>query len=236
MPNLLTGHRGYIGSHLIRVPSLPGAWGWIDLQDGNDYRNIRGARFETVIHLAADTSVAESVDQSRRYLENNALGLIPFLTNNNIGRFIFASTCAVYGECAQADVEDAGAKRCLSPYAHSKWLAEQIIQAVHPDSVILRLSNVCGGANPARSLHAHLLNDNPIVVYGSPTRDFVSIEAVCAELRAAMYSRPGIRNVCSGVETSVLELANLHSMERNVPLQFLPARSFEPQHVSLKNA
>lgn len=233
----ITGHKGYIGTHLCQ--RLPGFIG-CDLKEGQDYRLQKNGIHNTVVHLAASVSVTESFQSPEEYINNNALGLIPFLQNNRIGRFILISTGgAMYGNARQANESDAAWNKCLSPYAQSKFLAEQIVKANCPEYVILRLANVYGGDMSVRgeaSAHAHFANDNPITVYGGyQTRDFVHIDVVCEAIVRAMNDDFywGTYNIGSGVETSVLGLANEFGVQRNVMVGIEPERPGEVQHISL---
>src|SRR5271154_1270551 len=99
--NLITGKRGYIGTHI--TPLFPEGWTACELKNGDDYRDIHGQTFDNVIHLAASVSVTESFDQPHTYMHNNALGVAEFLRTNEVKRFIFMSTGgAMYGNKHQA--------------------------------------------------------------------------------------------------------------------------------------
>ena len=170
----ITGASGYIGSHLIpallkRIKSNEGFM-QCDLVDGQDFVKLRGAKFDTVIHLAAHSSVTQSLRDPDECLDNNAFKLIPFLMNNKIGKLVFTSTGgAIYGNTHFAKEEEASWNGCISPYGQSKYLAEQIIRRLHPNHTILRLGNVYGGDDSNRlelAAHARFKKDDPIIVYG----------------------------------------------------------------------
>lgn len=233
----ITGHRGYIGTHLAQL--LPGFIG-CDLKDGEDYRTKQFGLHNTVIHLAASVSVLESFARPDDYLHNNALGLIPFFQNNTIRRFIFISTGgALYGNTHQAKEKDARWSSCLSPYAQSKYLAEQIVRMHCNEHVILRLANVYGGEMSIRgeaNVHAHFAKDNPIAVYGgNQTRDFVHIDDVCRAIVTALADESivGTFNIGSGKGTPIIEIAEEFSHQRGVPIELLPEREGEIDYISL---
>jgi UDP-glucose 4-epimerase len=236
MKVLVTGHKGYIGTHLF--PMIDGAIG-CDLKDGNDFADIHGEEFDIVIHLAAVASVMQSMRDPEECLNNNVFKLMPFLRNNHIGRFIFASTGgALYGNKHHAKEQDACWKGCISPYGQSKYLAECVIQALHSNAIMLRLGNVVGGNDGSRTdflAHHHFRTDIPIVVYGgSQIRDFVSIDMVCeAFLRVVKSNLTGAFNIASGVETRVADVATQHAKERSIPLVYAPARIGEIDCISL---
>lgn len=233
---LITGHQGYIGSHLARLIPHIGH----DIKSGEDYRLLEHGLHNTVIHLAASVSVLESFQDPDAYLHNNALGLIPFLRNNTVRRFILVSTGgALYGNAHQAKEEDARWSLCQSPYAQSKYLAEQIVRQHCSSHVILRLANVFGGDMSIRgeaNVHAHLAKDDPIVLFGgNQTRDFVHIDTVCKAILKAVAdpSIVGTFNIGSGSETPVIDIANEFSTQRHVPIEHRAARSGEVDYISL---
>jgi len=240
---LLTGSSGYIGTHL--QPMLRTAGHNVqgcDLKEGQDYRDIRGQEFDCVIHLAASVSVTESMQKPQEYMQNNGLGVAAFLRENEVKRFILASTGgAMYGDKVLAKEEDAHPDFCTNPYARSKLIAERWAQTYQSvpgkDWVVLRLSNVHGGDTSVRgeaAVHSHFQHDDPITVYGgNQTRDFVNINVVCNAFLQAIGRGHGVYNIGSGVETSIFQLAQQYSERRGVPLIIQPARSGEVQHISL---
>lgn len=233
---LVTGHRGYIGTHLMKL--MPDAEG-CDLKDGLDYRNITGRDWGVVAHLAAYVSVVESLEKPEDYFGNNWSGLPLFLSRNNIGRFVFISTGgAMYGNKHLANEEDAALGNCMSPYARSKFYAEEEVREMCPDHCILRLANVFGGDYSVRgeaAAHAHFWQDSPIIVYGGDqTRDFVHVDTVCrAIVRAAAGTMVGTFNIGSGIETPIMDIARQASQERGVPIETHAKRDGEVDYISL---
>ncbi len=232
----MTGSAGYIGAHLLQIaPKVRTC----DLKDGQDFVDIKGDEFDIVIHLAAHASVTQSLKDPDECLDNNAFKLIPFLRNNKIGKFVFASTGgAIYGNRHFAMETDASWEGCISPYGQSKYLAERIIQEIHPNYTILRFGNVYGGWDADRleaACHRHFMVDNPIVVYGGDQiRDFVHVDVICrALITAARSSIAGVFNIGSGKETKVMDLAKEFSLRRDVPIVCEPARPGEIDCISL---
>ena len=235
---LITGHRGYIGSHLFHQMNADGC----DLKDGQDFGDIRGQDFDTVVHLAAVASVMQSLRDPEECFRNNVVKLASFLRWNQVRRLVFVSTGgAIYGNKHHAREEDASWVGCISPYGQSKYLAEQVVRALHSNYMILRLANVVGGDDTGRAeilAHRHFREDNPIVVYGgAQIRDFVSIDVVChAILRAVKSLSIGTFNIGSGEETRVAEIAQQYADARNVPLVYEPSRAGEIEIISLDSA
>jgi UDP-glucose 4-epimerase len=231
---IIIGDAGYIGTHLKRL--LPG-WEGCDLKRGEDYRDIKGRSFSSVIHLAALVSVMGSFEKPEEYYQNNAAGLWDFLQGNKIGRLVFISTGGLYGNRRMAGEQDADFANCRSPYTRSKLQAELIVQYLHANYVILRLANVYGGDCGMRgeaAVHNHFENDSPITIYGGDqTRDFVHVDTVCKAIVRALDAPNGTYNIGSGIETGIRELAEEYSKKRGVPAEIRPKRNGEVDFISL---
>ena len=95
--------------------------------------------FDAVIHFAAYKSVGESCEVPLQYYQNNLIGLMNILeacTRYSVPKFVFSSSCTVYGEPDQKQVFETTPKRLPeSPYGFTKWMGEQIIEDVHRNSV-----------------------------------------------------------------------------------------------------
>ncbi len=131
----------------------------LDLRDKERVQDffVKYDDIEGVIHFAASKAVGESVENPLLYYENN-LGVLVYLlqelTKKNKARFIFSSSCTVYG---QADVmpitENAPVKPAESPYGNTKQVGEEIIKDtcnVNPSlsAIALRYFNPVG-AHPS---------------------------------------------------------------------------------------
>ncbi|MGE0742047.1 MAG: UDP-glucose 4-epimerase GalE [Hyphomonadaceae bacterium] len=172
MTILVTGGAGYIGSQVVRHlcdagerpvvldnlstgsrRQLPHGVPLIEA-DAGDGRALQAALaahgVRDVMHFAGSISVEESVRDPALYYRNNTgatATLIEACERAEVRNFIFSSTAAVYGAAAGKTPESA-AIAPVSPYGHSKWLAEEIIRAAAPASGlrygILRYFNVAG--------------------------------------------------------------------------------------------
>lgn len=109
-----------------------------------------------IIHFAAFKSVGESVEQPLMYFENNLVSLINLLKcvqEFNIPRFVFSSSCTVYGNPDKIPVTEASPpKPAESPYGYTKQMGEQIInefsKANPTQCILLRYFNPVG-AHPS---------------------------------------------------------------------------------------
>ncbi len=92
-------------------------------------RNIIG-----VIHFAAHKAVNESMNEPLKYYDNNVGGLINLceaLKSKCISKFVFSSSCTVYGDTTESCVsEDSPLKEASSPYGHTKLLGEDILKSL----------------------------------------------------------------------------------------------------------
>lgn len=88
-------------------------------------------KIDGVIHFAASKAVGESVENPLLYYENNLNSLVYLLqelTNLENSRFIFSSSCTVYGQADELPItEDAPVKKAESPYGNTKQIGEEII-------------------------------------------------------------------------------------------------------------
>jgi UDP-glucose 4-epimerase len=114
-------------------------------------------KIEAIIHFAALKSVPESVQNPYRYYHNNisSLNNLLKLTNDfGISKFIFSSSCSVYGNSIDLPVtEKTQLRDPLSPYGATKQMGEQIIKdfaQICPNTkfVLLRYFNPVG-AHPS---------------------------------------------------------------------------------------
>ena len=110
-----------------------------------------------VIHFAASKAVGESVTNPLLYYENN-IGTLVYLLQElqklpNV-RFIFSSSCTVYGQAEKMPItEQAPVQAALSPYGNTKQVGEEIIRDLAKisdiNAVLLRYFNPIGAHESA---------------------------------------------------------------------------------------
>jgi UDP-glucose-4-epimerase GalE len=233
---LVTGGAGYIGSHAARALRCSGyevvlydnlSTGFRRLAQGfelvegdiTDEARLRPvlARVDAVMHFAAHAYVGESVENPRKYFQNNvlgALGLLNSALDAGIRRFVFSSTCAVYGIPEQIPITEQSPREPVNPYGASKLFFENALEAYRRAyrlrSVSLRYFNAAGADESGEigELHdpeTHLIplvlaatteNGPELRVYGSnyPTpdgtcvRDYIHVNDLAdAHVRALQY-------------------------------------------------
>jgi UDP-glucose-4-epimerase GalE len=167
----VTGGAGYIGSHAVRelrdaghevvvlddlsaghrsavpddVPLVEG-----DLGDRAALgRLLDGA--EAVMHFAGLLSVGQSVTAPGRYYEWNVvkgLALLDAMRSFGVARFVFSSTCAVYGVPVRVPIDETHPKDPINPYGASKMAFERVLldhaRAGQLKAIALRYFNAAG--------------------------------------------------------------------------------------------
>ncbi|ACN98370.1 UDP-glucose 4-epimerase [Sulfurihydrogenibium azorense Az-Fu1] len=113
---------------------------------------IKAKKFDAVIHFAASIIVPESVKNPIKYYMNNTVNttnLIKLCLDNNVNKFIFSSTAAVYGQPYEIPVKETTPTKPINPYGMSKLMSETVLKdcgLAYPDFkyIILRYFNVAG--------------------------------------------------------------------------------------------
>ena len=123
--NVSRGHREV--ADILKVPSV--------IADLNDRaalaRALREYQIDTVMHFAAYAYVGESVEKSPMYYDNNVattLNVLRVMQEANVSRFVFSSTCAVYGDPDKIPITEEEKKAPVSPYGRSKLVVEWVLQ------------------------------------------------------------------------------------------------------------
>jgi UDP-glucose 4-epimerase len=154
-------------------------------------RLLDGHRIEAVLHCAAKSQVAESVNDPAKYYRENVAGgivLLEGLRLAGVGRIVFSSTAAVYGKPEQMPITEDQAPAPISPYGETKRTFEEGLRwygrAYGLRSVIFRYFNVAGASRrngEAHSPETHLIpsvlaaaeSGGELTLFGDdfPTRD-----------------------------------------------------------------
>lgn len=181
---------------------------------------------DCVYHLAARVSVAQSLLHPHDYNRVNVGGtvsLMEAMRDTGVRRVIFTSSGAIYGHQPEQPVHETDPPQPDSPYAVSKWAAEQYIHTIGHlwdiETVALRIFNAYGPRQSLPVSHAPVvprflqqaLTGGSLVVFGdgSQSRDFVYVDDVVAALISAAAAKGVNRqviNIGSGIETSIADL------------------------------
>ena len=148
---LVTGGAGYIGSHTNKALNKVGyntvvldnlekgyesfvKWGEFvndDIGSKSIESIFKNNDIDAVMHFAAFSSVAESVEQPQKYLKNNyknTLNLLQMMREYGVDKFIFSSTAAVYGNPESIPITENQELKPINPYGHSKFITEKALE------------------------------------------------------------------------------------------------------------
>jgi len=149
---LVTGGAGYIGSHTARVLAQSGhvpvvldnlseghswavQWGPFVRGDLVDRRVVRRTLqehgIESVVHFAANAYVGESVENPRKYFQNNVantLVLLDAMLDAGVRSIVFSSSCTVYGPPEALPLGEDHPQGPISPYGESKLFMERVLR------------------------------------------------------------------------------------------------------------
>ncbi len=258
---LVTGGAGYIGSHFVKflkkqnydvlvydnlsrghIESVPEN---VKFEKGDilDYKNLSAVlskyEIDAIVHFAAFAYVGESVENPLLYYQNNVVGsfnLIKAAVENEINKFVFSSTCSLYGNPDNVPISETESIKPINPYAETKLTIERMLADVNRSNgmkyVALRYFNAAG-ADPEGEIgeshdpETHLI---PIIMQvalgererlfvfgddyptkdGTAIRDYIHVNDLAdAHLRALNYledNDKGIFNLGTGNGYSVFEM------------------------------
>ncbi len=182
-------------------------------------------RVDTVVHLAAYGSVAESVDEPLENFDVNARGTLVVLRESAraaVSSFVFASTGGALVGNARPPIDETTLPWPISPYGASKLCGEAYCHAFAGSfglpTVALRFANVYGPFSQHKrgavtNFIRSALHGEPIVIYGdgTATRDFLYVDDLCDGICAAIDARldDEVVHLASGAETTIADLARL---------------------------
>jgi len=198
---LVTGHLGYIGSHIFKELNTRGyKLRGIDLKNGEDILHcLPNEDFDCVFHLAALPRVGFSVENPFYTMKQNVLvtsKLLEWSKNHGVKTFIFSSSSALYGE-------GSGPK---SPYGLHKLISEmecELYQKLYNiKCVCLRYFNVYsedqeyGGAySTVVAAWMQMIKEKKSLRIdgdGEQSRDFIHVEDIVS---ANIYCMENINNL-----------------------------------------
>ncbi len=214
MAILVTGAAGYIGSVVTEEPIREGnrVIALDNLQQGHREALSRQAGFvladlgnpaevesifrkheiDAVMHLAAESIVAQSVTDPGKFFRNNVLysiSLLDTMLRCKVNKFIFSSSASVYGEPVSVPIKESASEQPVNPYGESKLMFERVLhwygQAYGLRFISLRYFNAAGASELCGEDHhpeTHLIpsvlrvalgQQEQTSVFGSdyPTRD-----------------------------------------------------------------
>jgi UDP-glucose 4-epimerase len=237
---LVTGGSGFIGRHVVSELSADGAHvRVVDLQPHPDpaveivtgdiadpavLAEAFAGGFDSIVHLAAVTSVLRSVQQPELTFRTNVIGTNAVLDAGRaagVTSLAFASTNAVTGPMTAAKISEAAVLNPLTPYGSTKAAGEMLMSAFTASYGLrcarIRLTNVYGPGMQAKdSIVARLMRGirlgTTFEIYGdgNQVRDYVHVTDVVAAVRLGLLREDwaGPMVIGSGTSLSVHEVVD----------------------------
>ena len=199
MKILVTGHKGFIGSHVYEYFTDLGfeVDGYDRPNDLGDFKTDK--IYDVVIHLAANAAIREAVENPDLFWENNvekSKPIFDYCRENNI-RCLYASSAAVY-------------EWWINAYGISKKVNE--VQAP-PNSVGMRFFNVYAEKVSRTDMLYRMLEDKTATYITRHKRDWIHVNDIVSAIATLIPSSyTGVLDVGTGDPVSVIDLATKMGM------------------------
>ena len=243
---LITGGLGFIGSHIADELMEDNHITIIDNLSTGNIKNLKNpendnlkivkedirnsnlkeltSNIDYIFHLAAMASVPLSVENPIECNDVNVNATVELLkaaADNSVGKIVFSSSSAVYGDNRNMPLKETEPLMPTSPYAASKASCELYLKSFHDsyglNYTALRYFNVFGPKQDKNSQYAAvipnfisaLLEGKQAIIYGDgeQTRDFVYVgDVVRANIAACKSDFNGVVNVASGEKLTINRL------------------------------
>jgi len=187
MKYLVTGGKGFIGSHLTEALAKDGHEVIViddesapengeffeftklkkvkyvnkDISDPSTVKLYKGV--DVVFHLAARSRIQPAFNEARHTFENNVIGtqcVLEAAVKHGVKRVVYAGSSSFYGQ-QNAPHRENMTSDCLNPYSLSKYQGEQVCKLysrMHGiETVVLRYFNVYGPREPLKGRYAPVI-------------------------------------------------------------------------------
>ncbi len=175
LDSLYKGHRAAVpeGAEFVQA----------DLLDAGAVAAAFERGYDGVLHFAALSLVGESQEQPERYWRGNVLGtlnLLDAMRATGVGRIVFSSTAATYGEAGDDPIDEDAPAAPVNTYGNTKLAVDRMLsdhaRAHGLASVSLRYFNVAGASGPLGEDHRPETHLIPLVLAAAAgKRESVSI-------------------------------------------------------------
>ncbi len=240
--NLERGHRQAVDARAQLVEG--------DLRDADLLqRTMAAVQPDAVLHFAAYALVGESMQRPEMYFDNNVKGVVHLANaavRAGVGKIVFSSTCATYGQPERVPITEDEPQRPANPYGESKLICETMLDWLHRQhgirTIALRYFNASGATakfgedhDPETHLiplvlqtalgqrpHVTVFGDDYDTPDGTCVRDYIHIvDLAQAHILAMTADVSGAFNLGSGAGCSVREVIET---ARAATGQEIPAR------------
>lgn len=207
LDSLKQGHRAAVVPEVTLIQA--------DLDDKKALEEVfRRHHIETVMHLAADISVEDSMIEPGRFFWNNVvcgINLLQCMLEHGAKKLVFSSSAAIYGEPTEIPVTEASPVNPVNAYGESKAVFERILywygQAHSFRSISLRYFNVAGASQRFGTDHHPETNLIPnLIKVALGERDFIPLFGVDYDTKDGTCVRDYIH---------VLDIARAHILALN---------------------
>ena len=181
---LLTGHRGFIGSSLLKSLELNHTVIGIDKVEGDDllFCEFPKQEFDAIIHLAGLSGVRESIKDPSSYWMNNIEASRRLFEAYPDTRILYASSSSAY----EPD---------LNPYAASKFVLEELASR-YPNTLGMRFHTVYSDSCPRENMFFNKLLNGTLEYVTSHYRDFVHLTDVIDAIKILLLQKCYIFSLC----------------------------------------
>ena len=230
MKILLTGHRGFIGSALLKRLRKNNQVIGFDLKDGADQNLLHcdfREEFDLIIHLAGKSGVRESLKDPAAYWRNNIDASRRLFDRYEGTRILYASSSSAY----EPD---------LNPYAASKFVLEELASR-YPNTLGMRFHTVYSDSCPRENMFFNKLRNGTLEYTTRHYRDFIHLEDIldAIEILIAKEHINGTIDIGTGNPVKVQDFAPDIPVRLNTPgerswtcanTEKMKALGFEPKY------
>ena len=214
---LVTGHKGFIGSHVFNDLRHEQGYGYLvegmdfpdDIGDFKAPSGMFAEHYDCIIHLAAFAALRDSIDNPEKFWENNvekSKPIFDYCRENNV-RLLYASSAGAHGWWQ-------------NPYAITKKANELMAP---PNSVGMRFFNVWSEEGSREDMLYRMLQDNTATYLTRHKRDWIHVDDIVRAIAYLMNSQyVGPIDIGTGEAVSVLDLA------KHMGMGHLPIKEHTP--------
>jgi len=208
MKILVTGHKGFIGSALLKRLKKSNQIIGLDIKDGLDQDLLHcelREEFDLIIHLAGKSGVRESLTDPASYWMNNVEASRRLFERYSDTRILYASSSSAY----EPD---------LNPYAASKYCIEEMA-ARYPNTLGMRFHTVYADNCPRENMFFNKLRNGTLEYVTRHYRDFIHLEDMLDAIDILINNPQvnGIIDIGTGNPVKVQDLAKDLPVRLNTP-------------------